>query len=110
MTGSTDKPRHSELLLSIGGIAGRILIDGAPSTFVEQLRTRYAAVTLPLSPVVEVGFSLRVTFTSARPALTEEERRAVNRHTLSHPLVVKTTDATIRIERWDLEARLRART
>src|SRR3954447_20577135 len=104
------RPRSDELLLSIGGIAGRVVLVGGAATFVEQVKARYAAFTVPSSPLVEVGFTIRVVLGAAPPAaMTAEERAARNAHTESHPLVVKATDKTLRIDRWNLTARLAAK-
>jgi hypothetical protein len=98
----------TELLLSIGGLAGRVILGAAPEPFLVQARARYGAFTMPPSPGVAAGFSLRLAFEPAPPVAPA----AVPAHladTQAHPLTVKATDKSITISRWDIDVRLRAK-
>ncbi|HXU80217.1 MAG TPA: hypothetical protein VN914_02395 [Polyangia bacterium] len=92
-----------ELLLSIGGVVGRFALGAAPRPFLAQLRERYDAFTLPRSPAVDHIFTVDLRFRSARPA-PDRWRKAS-----SHPLVVKSDDRTVEIDRWDFTATLERR-
>jgi hypothetical protein len=96
----------TELLLSIGGIAARLSFGAAPEPFLTQVRARYGAFTMPASPDVATGVSLRLRFEPMAP-LTDVAAHLA--HTEAHPLVVKATDKTITIKRWDLSVRLSAK-
>jgi hypothetical protein len=105
-----DSPTRSfELLLSIGGLAGRVLLVGAPAAFVDQVKVRYAAFTLPTSPLVEARFSLRLAFEPSAVPVSPDAIAARQAYTQAHQLTVNGTDKTLRIERWDLSARLGAK-
>ncbi len=95
------QPVH-ELVLCIGGLVGRFELWGANRTFVEQVMARYAAFELPALPAAECDFSLRLDLCSAPPPGVRDAIAEAD----AHPLTVKVTDRTIRIERWDLAARL----
>jgi hypothetical protein len=94
----------TELVLSIGGVAGRLELERAPAPFLAQVRERYGAFTMPAAPDLDVGFSLRLGFTSP-PAPTDDVHVA---RTKQRPLTVKVTEKTISISRWDLSVRLTA--
>jgi hypothetical protein len=94
-----------DLVVSIGGIAGRLELGPAPETFLAQVRERYAAFTMPAAPGVDVGFSLRLRFDSVPPPV---DRAAHIAFAEAHPLTVKATAKTITISRWDIEVRLTA--
>jgi hypothetical protein len=100
-----ERPQMS-FLMSIGGIAGRLAFGRAPSTFLEQVRTRYGAFTMPASPAVAAGFSLRLRFQSM-PRVVDHAAYLANLET--RPLTVKATDKTITIKRWDIDVRLAAK-
>jgi YD repeat-containing protein len=105
------RPAAFELLLSIGGIAGRVVLEGAPGAFVDQVKARYAAFTLPSSPLIDVGFSLRLTLDASHVAPVSIKERAARLALIdAHPLTVTGTDKTVRLQRWDLNARLAAKT
>jgi hypothetical protein len=89
-----------ELLLSIGGLVGRLALGSAPPAFLAQLRERYDAFSLPRSPAVEHIFTIDLRFRSARPA-PDRWRKAS-----SHPLVVRSDDKAVEIDRWDFTATL----
>jgi hypothetical protein len=96
---------RTDLLLSIGGIAGRLRLGGAPQPFLSDVWGRYGSFTLPSSPDVAAGFTLRLTFESM--PLFDSALRAAQ--TLATPLTVKATDKTITISRWDISVRLVAK-
>jgi hypothetical protein len=94
-----------DLLLSIGGIAGRLELGAAPAPFLAQVRARYGAFTMPAAPIVAAGFSLRLRFESVPPPADPAAHFA---NTEAHPFTVKATDKAITITRWDLSVRLTA--
>jgi hypothetical protein len=96
----------TEVLLSIGGITGRLEVSGAPEVFLAQVRERYRAFLMPASPAVAAGFTLRLRFESAPPPVDLAAHYA---RTQAHPLTVKATDKALSISRWDLAVRLAAR-
>jgi hypothetical protein len=95
-------------LLSIGGLAGRVVLGAAPEPFITQARARYGAFTMPPSPDVAAGFSLRLTLEPS-PPVAPAGLAAHLAHTQAHPLTVKATDKSISIKRWDIDVRLRAK-
>jgi hypothetical protein len=97
-----------DLLLSIGGLAGRVALGAAPEPFLNQARARYAAFTMPPSPDVQAGFALKLSFEPSPPVAPADIARHVA-HSLANPLTVKATDKTITIARWDIRVRLTAR-
>jgi hypothetical protein len=99
------KTPTTNLLLSIGGLAGRLEVSGAPEPFVTQLQERYGAFTMPAAPHVVVGFSLKLRFESWPPPKDLDAHYA---YAMANPLAVKATDKTVAIKRWDLDVRLRA--
>lgn len=110
MTMPAPKTKSTELIISIGGIAGRLTFEGAPGEFIGQVKARYAAFTMPTSPLIEAGFSLRVVLESAPPvAETAEAKAAWAALFAARQLTVSATDKTLRIDRWDLKARLTAK-
>jgi hypothetical protein len=94
------RTNSTELLISIGGIAGRVQLGAAPEPFLAQARARYGAFTMPPSPDVSTGFTLRLALPPTPSAPPDAK---------AHPLTVKATDAAISIKRWDIDVRLRAR-
>jgi hypothetical protein len=109
MTKTTKTPAV-ELLLSIGGIAGRVVLEGAPGAFIDQVKSRYAAFLLPSSPLIDVGFSVRLSLEPpARVPVTAKERAARLATIDAKKLTVSATDKSLRFERWDLGARLTAK-
>jgi hypothetical protein len=98
-------PSRSELVLSIGGIAGRLSIAGAPQPFLAQVRARYDAFTMPNTPGVEHRFVLALDFQPARAP-----GRGPNPDIARHPLTVTVGPNAISVKRWDLDVRLTART
>jgi hypothetical protein len=94
------------LVLSIGGIAGRLELGPAPEPFLAQVRERYAAFTMPAAPDLDVGFSLRLRFESVPPPVDLAAHLAFAE---AHPLTVKATAKTITISRWDISVRLAAK-
>jgi hypothetical protein len=95
-----------ELLISIGGVAGRLALGAAPEAFLGQVRERYGAFTMPVAANVDAGFALRLAFQSTPPPTDLEAHRAL---VAAHPLTVKVTEKTISIARWDLAVRLSAK-
>ena len=95
----------TDLLLSIGGVAGRIQLADAPGPFLAQVRERYAAFTMPAAPDLDAGFSLRLRFDSVPPPVDLDAHLAFAE---AHPLTVKVTAKTITIARWDIKVRLEA--
>ncbi|HEY2730551.1 MAG TPA: hypothetical protein VGK52_11460 [Polyangia bacterium] len=106
MSPSRPKTPAANLLLSIGGLAGRLELGGAPEPFLAQVRGRYGAFAMPAAPTVDAGFSLRLRFETAQPPA---DRAAHFAKAEAHPLTVKATDKTITIARWDLSVRLTAK-
>lgn len=107
-----DKSQTSrvELLLSIGGIAGRVVLEGAHSSFIEQVKVRYAAFLLPSSPLIELGFQVSLALDPVGPPpMTEKARAARLAEIEETQLSVTATDKSLRFERWDLSARLSAK-
>jgi hypothetical protein len=96
----------TNLLISIGGIAGRLALGEVPDLFLQQVRSRYGAFAMPVAPDVAAGFSLRLRF---EPTPLVADRAAHTANTRAHPLVVKATDKTITITRWDISVRLTAK-
>jgi hypothetical protein len=92
--------REVELLLSIGGLVGRLSLGSAPALFVGQLRQRYQAFCLPPSPAVEQVFHLKIRFKTSRLS-PDRWRKATAR-----PLLVTAGAAEVDIDRWDFTARL----
>jgi hypothetical protein len=103
---SRPKTPAANLLLSIGGLAGRLELGVAPEPFLAQVRARYGAFALPAAPTVDAGFSLRLRFETAPPPADMAAHVA---KTEAHPLIVKATDKTITLTRWDFSVRLTAR-
>jgi hypothetical protein len=106
MTTMTNENPTTNLLLSIGGIVGRLKLGAAPDPFLAQVRERYGAFNMPAAPDVDAGFSLRLRFESAPPPADIDAHHA---KVQAHPLTVKATDKTITIARWDLAVRLTAK-
>ena len=95
------------LSLSIGGIVGRLEIEGAQAVFLEQVRARYGAFILPSSSRGASDFSLRVKLEPiAAPGSSASKRLA---ETEAHPLKVTARGRTIAADRWDFRARLQGR-
>jgi len=94
---------RNELLLSIGGLVGRLVLGAAPAQFLEPLRERYQAFRLPPSPAVEQVFTLELRFRTSRPS------SARWRNASAHPLSVTTDPRRVDIDRWDFAAQLRRR-
>jgi hypothetical protein len=90
-----------ELLLSIGGLVGRLVLGAAPAPFLAQLRERYDAFSLPPSRAVDHVFELRIRFRSARPT-PDRWRKASAR-----PLEVSAGARQVEIDRWDFSTILR---
>lgn len=104
------QPSSVELLLSIGGIAARVVLEGAPAIFVEQVKARYAAFLLPSSPHIDVGFRLTLALQPVGPPpVTEKARAARIAEVEKTPLSVAATDKSLRFERWDMGVRLAAK-
>jgi hypothetical protein len=91
----------TELLLSIGGLAGRVVLGAAPQPFISQARARYGAFTMPASPDVATGFSLRLALEPS-PPVAPAGVAAHLADTQARPLTVKATDKSITTTRWDL--------
>ncbi|MEP6652399.1 MAG: hypothetical protein ABJA82_03520 [Myxococcales bacterium] len=89
------------IVLSIGGVVGRLELGEAPAPFMEQLRERYHPYTIPASEWVSSEFVLRVTFTAAAPVVDGYARAG---EVAAHPLRVEESDDQIRIGRWDFRA------
>jgi hypothetical protein len=92
-------------MLSIGGVVGHLEMVGAPSVFVAQLRARYRAFEMPVTPGVVRAFSLRLKFVSV--ARTSKDG-AGRDGWVQTPLAVSAAGREIRIERWDLSVALRS--
>ncbi|MEO7669912.1 MAG: hypothetical protein ABIW57_11275 [Polyangia bacterium] len=91
------------VMLSVGGVVGRLELGVAPGPFLEQLRERYHPYTVPASEWVSSEFVLRVTFTAAAPVVDGHTRAG---EVAAHPLRVEESDDQIRIGRWDFRALL----
>jgi hypothetical protein len=95
--------RDAQLLLSIGGLVGRLVLGAAPAPFIRQLRERYDAFSLPPSPSVEHVFTLEIRFRTSKPS--PERWRKAN----ARPLSVKAGEREIDVDRWDFTAQLHRR-
>jgi len=102
MSAPTPATHRDELLLSIGGVVGRIELRGGQPTFVEQLRARYAAFELPAAPWVDCDFSLRLNLSSAS-APGARDRMADSE---AQPLTVKAGARALSLSRWDFKVNL----
>jgi hypothetical protein len=91
------------LLLSIGGVVGRLVLGKAPPPFIAQLRERYQPYTVPPATWVSSEFVLGVTFTRAAPVADVSARAG---QVAAYPLRVVETDDEIRVGRWDFRTRL----
>jgi hypothetical protein len=96
----------TEVLLSIGGIVGHLVLRAAPQTFVAQLMERYGPYAIPAAPWVRRTFSLEVRFTAAVPVEDPEVRAS---EVAGRPLRVEESPELLRITRWDFAAMLTAR-
>jgi hypothetical protein len=99
---SATQPRTTDLIVSIGGVAGRITLGAAPGPFLDQIRARYEAFLLPPAEWVDHAFSLRLTFRPAAP-IGPRGREADMKAT---PLTVDSGKRNLKIDRWDFDARL----
>ena len=100
------KTPPTNLLLSIGGIAGRVAFGPAPHPVLAPVVIRDCAFAMPAAPDVANGFSLRLRFVPSPPVSDGAAHLA---NTEAHPLTVKATDKTLTIARWDLAVRLTAK-
>jgi hypothetical protein len=91
---------RAELLVSIGGVVGHLVMVGAPGPLLADLRRRYAAFLLPNSPGVDRAFSLRVTMRGQEPTPMDARRIAL-------PPRVQAAGDEVEIERGDFYAELR---
>ena len=91
------------LLLSIGGVVGRLELGDAPAPFIQQLRERYHPYTVPPADWVKSAFVLRVVFTAAAAVVDGEVRAG---EVAARPLRVEESHEEIRIGRWDFGARI----
>ncbi|HEX3698007.1 MAG TPA: hypothetical protein VH374_21720 [Polyangia bacterium] len=92
----------TELLLSIGGVVGRISLGSAPSAFLDQIAARYDAFRLPPADWVDRAFALRLTFVPAvasGPAGRTAELAA-------QPLTINASGRAIKASRWDFSFKL----
>jgi hypothetical protein len=106
------KSPEPEFLLSIGGTTGHLVLARAPEPFLAQIRERYGAFTMPPAPGVDRRFSLRLTF-EPELAMTAQGGARAAEHVAdveAHPLKVTATERAIKIDRWDIQVRLAART
>lgn len=103
MVTAADNVDGSQLVLSIGGLVGRLVLGSAPAPFLAQLRERYDAFSLPPSPAIDEVFRLEVRFRSARP--TPDRLRK----TITRPLAVTAGRRQVEIDRWDFSAHLQRR-
>jgi hypothetical protein len=101
----------TDLLISIGGLAGRLSLGSVPDVFLTSLKARYGAFTMPAAPTVQTGFALRLAFdsVSAPVVKTKASLKARRAKLAAEPLVVKATDKTLTITRWDIRVRLTAK-
>src|SRR4051794_27782442 len=53
-------PSVTELLVSIGGVVGHLVLTGAPARLLSELRRRCGPFCLPCSPHVDRAFTLRI--------------------------------------------------
>jgi len=99
--------RAEPLTLSIGGIVGHLVLEGAQAVFLEQVRARYGAFVLPSTSFGAGDFHLRLQLDPiAAPGSSASKRLA---ETEAHPLKVAARGRTIAAERWDFRARLQGR-
>jgi len=96
-------PPRYDLLLSIGGVVGRLELVGGNATFIDQLRARYSAFEMPAAPWVHTDFSVRLTLVSA-----PGPGRSRFAESLANPLTVTATAKTLAVSRWDLRVKLAA--
>lgn len=97
---------NTDLMLSIGGVVGRLSLGAAPAAFLEQVHARYDAFRVPPADWVDRLFALRLTFipgVAARQAGRTGELAA-------HPLTVTSNARTIKGERWDFSFKLAVET
>jgi hypothetical protein len=95
-----------ELMLSIGGVVGHLELRGAGPVFVDQLRERYDAFSMPVVAQVERDFILVLTFERPAASGTASDRLA---KTEAVPLKVVARGRTIAAERWDFKVGLAGR-
>jgi hypothetical protein len=86
-----------ELLLSIGGVVGHVVLEGFEPAFVSEVQRRFVGFTLPCAPHVARTFSLRLCCAGS-PVKADAAGTPL-------PLSVETAGA-IAIKRWDFRARL----
>jgi hypothetical protein len=98
----------TELVLSVGGLAGRFTLAAAPGPFLRDLRARYGAFLMPPGPNVATGVSLALRFVSAA-APTPRARAASAAAVAARPLTVKVTATSLSISRWDVKVKLVAK-
>lgn len=95
------------LSLSIGGIVGHLVIEGAQAVFLEQVRARYGAFVLPSGGLGAGDFHLRLQLDPLAPPGSPASKRLAQ--TEAHPLKVTAKGRTIAAERWDFRTRLQGR-
>jgi hypothetical protein len=91
---------QAELLVSIGGVVGHLVVEEAPDGLLADLRRRYAAFLLPCSPSAARAFSLRVCLRGREPTPLDARSFALP------PRVVASKDQ-VEIDRADFCAELR---
>jgi hypothetical protein len=95
-----------EVTLSIGGVVGHLELRGAHRVFLEQVRERYGAFSMPVVAHTERDFILVLTFDPSVAPGPPSDRLA---KTKAVPLNVVTAGHTIAAERWDFKLRLAGR-
>jgi hypothetical protein len=89
-----------ELMLSIGGLVGHVVLERPPADFASEVRRRFAGFAIPAAPHVARAFTLRLGCTGS-PVKADAQGVPL-------PLRVDSDqgDGQLCISRWDFEARL----
>src|SRR5438309_2180797 len=99
--------RHStqtDIMLSVGGVVGRLSLGAAPAAFLDQVAARYDAFRLPAADLTDRAFALQVTFMPAAAVRAEGRTGEI----VAHPLRI-TNNARAGVmkgERWDFSFKL----
>jgi hypothetical protein len=106
MAMSPRRTAYTDLMLSVGGVTGRLSLGAAPAAFLEQAVARYDAFRVPPADWVDRSFALRLTFVPAA-ALRADGRTG---EMTAHPLSFTTSARVIKGDRWDFSFKLQPET
>jgi hypothetical protein len=100
MTKSTPTPAHPnlELLLSIGGVVGLVVLEAPHPDFAREVQRRFLGFTLPCAPHVERAFSVRLSCAGS-PVKADAAGTPL-------PLQVRSSSREISVDRWDFRVQL----